>query len=55
MNMDLLEQSYKKILELEKKLEYYYAMLKVENEISFILNGTYFLQEEIDKVLNGTY
>jgi len=55
MNADLLEQLYKKILELEKKIEYYYDLFKVENEISFILNGTYIQQEDVDKILNGTY
>ena len=55
MNNDLLELSYKKILELEKKLEYYFDMLKVENEVSFILKGTYLLESEIENILNGTY
>ena len=55
MNNDLLELSYTKILELEKKLEYYFDMLNVENEISFILNGTYLLESEVEKILNGTY
>jgi len=28
---------------------------KIENELSFILNGTYLLQADIDKILDGTY
>lgn len=55
MNQELLEQLYKKIEELEKKIELYYEMLKTENELSFILKGTYVLSSEIDAVLNGTY
>ena len=28
---------------------------KIENELSFILNGTYILQSDIDNIINGTY
>lgn len=28
---------------------------KIENELSFILNGTYLLQSDIDSILDGTY
>ena len=55
MDSELIEKAYKKVVELEKKLELYYQMLKVENELEFILNGSYFLQEELDEVINGTY
>lgn len=29
--------------------------LKTENELSFILNGTYILQSDLENILNGTY
>ena len=52
---EMLELALKRISNLEKKLELYYNMLKIENELSFILNGTYLMQEEIDKIMNGSY
>ena len=55
MENEVVELAFKRILNLEKKLELYYNMLKTENELSFILNGTYYLQEEIDNILNGNY
>ena len=55
MDMELLELTYKKVVELEKKLELYYELLKVENELEFILKGSYFLEEELEAILNGTY
>lgn len=55
MDNNLLEILLKKVNELEKKLELYYELLKIENEISFILNGTYCFESEIDAVVNGTY
>lgn len=55
MDMELLELTYKKVVELEKKLELYYELLKVENELEFVLKGSYFLEEELDAILNGTY
>ena len=55
MDMELLELTYKKVVELEKKLELYYELLKVENELEFVLKGSYFLEVELDAILNGTY
>lgn len=51
----LVELALKKISELEKRIEHYYEILKIDNEIDFILNGTYILEEEIENILNGTY
>ena len=45
----------KAINELEKRIEKYYNLLKIENELSFILNGTYIKTEDINNILNGTY
>lgn len=55
MDIELLELTYKKVMELEKKIELYYELLKVENELEFILKGSYFLEEELENILNGTY
>ena len=52
---ELLELAFKKIDVLEKKLEKYYSLLKIDNELDFILNGTYILQKDYDNVLAGQY
>ena len=55
MNLELLENALKRISNIERKIEKYYEMLKIENELDFILNGTYVFSEEIENVLNGNY
>lgn len=52
---ELIELALKKIDDLEKKLELYYSMLFVRNEIDFILKGTYVLQQDIDNALIGEF
>ena len=52
---ELLELALKKIDILEKKLEKYYSLLKIDNELDFVLNGSYIVQEDIDNVLMGQY
>ena len=52
---ELLELALKRIDALEKKLEMYYSMLKVDNEIDFILRGTYVTEQDIEDVLAGNY
>ena len=52
---EMLELAFKRISELEKKLEIYYELLKIGNELDFILNGTYILEEDIQKFLEGNY
>ena len=46
---------YKRLLNLEKRLEKYYKKIYIENELDFIMNGTYLLQDELDKILTGNY
>ena len=46
---------FKKLDILEKKIERYYKILKIYNELDFILNGTYVLENEINNILNGNY
>ena len=50
-----LEIILKRIQELEKRLERYYEILEITNELDFILNGTYVVDEEIGKILEGNY
>lgn len=50
---ELIELALKKIDALEKKVEKYFSMLKIENELDFILKGTYVLDSDIQCLLNG--
>ena len=52
---ELIERLYKKIEDLEKKIETYYHMLVVDNELDFILKGGYILEDDIDEILDGSY
>ena len=52
---ELLEKAIKRIEVLEKKLERYYKLLKVENELDFVLKGSYIMAKDIDPVIEGTY
>ena len=49
------ETLFKRLLNLEKRLEKYYKKVYIENELDFVMNGTYILNDEIDKILSGTY
>ena len=55
MNDDIFDKALKQIAELEKKINMYFEILKIENELDFILNGSYVLEEDIDSVIDGTY
>ena len=50
---ELLELLLKRVEALEKKVEKYYSMLKVDNELDFILRGTYVTDEDIQKIIEG--
>jgi len=50
-----IELLLKRISNLEKKLEQYFNYLKIDNELDFILNGTYILKDEIYNLVNGLY
>ena len=50
-----IEELFKRISNLEKRLEQYYNNLKIVNELDFILNGTYVLKEELASLLEGIY
>lgn len=48
------ETILKRLQALEKKVEKYYRILFVENELDFIMKGTYFA-EDLEDVLAGKY
>ena len=50
-----IEYLLKRINEIEKKLESYFNHLKVDNELDFVLKGTYSLKGEILNIINGEY
>ncbi len=52
---ETLELAMKKISELERKLENYYQILFIENELDFILRGSYIVEDELSKVISGNY
>lgn len=53
--IEMVELCLKKINALEKRLENYYQLLKVENELDFILKGTYFIEDEMNSIMTGNY
>ena len=50
-----IEYLLKRINELEKRLENYFNYLKSDNELDFILKGTYVLKGEVLNIINGLY
>jgi len=52
---ELLDLALQRINDLEKRLEIYYKMLRIENEIDFVLKGTYILPEDMENIINGNY
>lgn len=50
-----LDLALKRISELERRLEKYYQLLHIDNELDFVLNGTYIAPVEIENIVDGTY
>lgn len=50
-----LEYLLKRIKELEKQIEKYFNFLKVDNDLDFILKGSYILKEDLSNILSGNY
>ena len=50
-----MEYLLKRIIELEKKLERYFNYLKVDNELDFVLKGTYVFKDDLLRLINGLY
>ena len=55
MDREMLELALKQISNLEKRVEKYYTMLQIENELDFILQGNHILDEELQNILTGNY
>ncbi|MBR6779329.1 MAG: hypothetical protein IKM43_04245 [Clostridia bacterium] len=55
MDHEMLENALKRIAELERKLELYYSLLKIDNELDFVINGTYLCDEELQNIMEGKY
>ncbi len=53
--IESFDMLYKRLLNLEKRLEKYYKKIYIENELDFVMNGTYILKDELDKILDGSY
>lgn len=53
MEKDMIELLLKRLNDLEKKLERYYKVLKIDNELSSILNGTYCFEKDVENLLLG--
>ena len=52
---ELLDLALKRIDKLEQNLERYYSLLKIENELDFILKGTYLTNKDLEGLLSGNY
>lgn len=55
MDTDLLDLALQKINDLEKRLDKYYKLLKLNNELDFVLNGSYILNVDVAYILDGDY
>lgn len=55
MSEQMIEQLNQRVFNLEEKIETYYRLLKIEDELDFVLNGNYYLNDEIGKILIGDY
>ena len=52
---EMLELAFRRINELEKKIERYYKLLNITNELDFILNGTYVIKNDLESIMSGNY
>ncbi len=52
---ELLQIALKRIDALEKKVERYYQILKIDNELDFVMKGTYLTNNQINDILEGNY
>ncbi len=52
---ELIELCLKKISDLENKIEMYYTLLNVGNELDFVMKGTYISDTDMANFLAGNY
>lgn len=44
-----------RLARLEKRLEMYYQLLYMQNELDFVLKGGYIMEADLQKILDGNY
>lgn len=49
------EQIMKKLNDLERRLERYYQLLLIRDELDFILKGKYILDSDLEEIMSGNY
>ncbi len=54
MNNDI-EMAIKRIESLEKRMELYFELLDLKDELEFIMKGIYVTEDDIEDVLLGNY
>ncbi len=52
---DNYELIIKRLSDLERRLERYYQLLLIRDELDFILKGKYIVDEDLQEIMNGTY
>ncbi|MBQ9795704.1 MAG: hypothetical protein IJW36_01905 [Clostridia bacterium] len=52
---ELIELALKRIDNLERLVEKYFKILKVDNELDFIVKGTYLTDEQVEEIVSGAY
>lgn len=55
MHTELIELALKRLDNLERKLEKYFDILRINNELDFVLKGGYIFDEDISEILSGNY
>lgn len=54
MDLNQLDIIYKRLSELEKRINIYLASIEM-NELDFVLNGGYIFDEDLRCILDGSY
>lgn len=52
---EMIEMALSKIADLERLMQKYFKILKVDNELDFVLKGTYLEDVDLDDVMSGRY
>ena len=55
MHTEIIELALKRLDNLERKLEKYFDILRINNELDFVLKGGYIFDEDISEILSGNY
>ena len=55
MEASITDITYKRLIELEKRVNAYFEYYQTKNELDFILCGGYFFDEDLHCVMAGTY